>query len=394
MPVSRSNRKRCGQCGADVTFAERTRAADGTYRCAPCAATAVDPPIGGPKRLASIDAPDPAAEVDVPPVDDAPTMATIRTAPRRRSSPSAVPWIVGGLVAAGVVVAACVVVIRSNDGPRRATAAGDATVPAGPDSPSPTPASPTGALITLARSASFTRSSDYARLCREADQVTSTLRLDLIGEDSAYRGLSRRSKARRDLLALYVRVRGHCDASAVPDVDEAVRHVIALGDADLIGEGSAIQATASNDAAALALLGVWCRAAGLPGAFDRYERLSRPGGSAGDSAPQAVDGCSDAVMHVLAAIVSARGQARAQDRVDRNRADNAGETSAWRSAMRNEEANLDLLLLTVGAADPTKAAAIRSEATSSTVTDDSALRAHEDYLQGQVDALHWLVSHP
>jgi hypothetical protein len=416
MPVSRFNQKFCSRCRADITFAKRTRGEDGLYLCAACtsaasAAWAADleqllPPGTHPQQ----------SEVFTPPsiYVSASTSSKASSLARPRRSNATAFWVAGGIIAVAIAITASVLVFGKSDRPAGVLGPQAVVIASAADAGSPAPANPTpsdtsdaapikspvAAVVTLTRTAAYKASADYVQVCTDADRITSTLRIDLLGEDSAYRGLSRRSKARRDLLALFVRVRGHCDGSAVTDVDGSVRHVLAEGDVDLAGEDSAMQAIYLNDRTALRLLGLWCQMAGSPGLnlsseYDRRERVARDGGSAGISAPQAIDAYSEAAMHVLAAILSARGSEGAANAYVRDVMTAAvGETSAWRSAMRNEEANLNLFLLLIDAGDHAKASQIRSSLTTAAVGEDSALRSQEDDLQGQVDALDWLIAHP
>jgi hypothetical protein len=62
--------------------------------------------------------------------------------------------------------------------------------------------------------------------------------------------------------------------------------------------------------------------------------------------------------------------------------------------MRNENGSMRLLLLLVSQEDPVAAAKIQSDADTSVIGDDSALRAQDAYHQGKIAALHWLVCHP
>jgi hypothetical protein len=62
--------------------------------------------------------------------------------------------------------------------------------------------------------------------------------------------------------------------------------------------------------------------------------------------------------------------------------------------MRNNEANMDMLLALLSRQDAQNAAQIKRTAASNTLTEDSALRAQSEYRQGVVDALTALIGSP
>jgi len=243
----------------------------------------------------------------------------------------------------------------------------------------------------------FLKSDEFAGWKSKADSTVSELNIDLIGEDSVYRGLSKRSKASRNLLGLYVKAEGHLLGN---NVDVSVDRVLSAADTDLITEDSAIRAIYENDKVFFQVLGPWCavmdgKNGSLQSTFDTQSRAATLAGIGDDSAIRAIDSYSEASMQVLRAIVTAQGLGAKADAIISNvQTQNIGDDSAWRVAMRNEEGNMRLLLMIVSQEDPATAAKIGADAQALTIGDDSALRAQEAYLQGKIDALHWLVSHP
>ena len=241
------------------------------------------------------------------------------------------------------------------------------------------------------------KSSQFAEWKRTADSIVSNLSIDLIGEDSAYRGMSKRAKAARNLLALYVKAEGHLQGT---NIDASVDRVLSSADTNLIGEDSAIRDLYENDRAFFQLLGPWCTAldgnhTALRQAFETHDRAATLQGIGDDSAVRAIDTYSEASMRIICAIVTEEGLgSKADGIVSDVQMHNIGDDSAWRSAMRNEDGSMRLLLLLVGQEDPATASRIQAEETREVSGDDSALRAQDAYLQGKVDALHWLVSHP
>jgi multidrug efflux pump subunit AcrA (membrane-fusion protein) len=243
----------------------------------------------------------------------------------------------------------------------------------------------------------FLKSDQFADWKRQADNTVSELSTDLIGEDSAYRGLSKRAKASRNLLGLYVKAEGHLLGS---NVDSSVDRLLSAADTNLITEDSAIRAIYENDRAFLQVLEPLCvvmdgKSATLQHAFDTESRSATLDGIGDDSAIRAIDSYSKASMQVLLAIVSAQGLGSKADAIVSDvRMQNVGDDSAWRVAMRNENGSMRLLLLLVSQEDPVAAAKIQSDADTSVIGDDSALRAQDAYHQGKIAALHWLVCHP
>jgi hypothetical protein len=240
----------------------------------------------------------------------------------------------------------------------------------------------------------FARSSEHANLQSAAKSVVTGLQTDLIGEDSAYRSISARAKATRALFAILVKLQGHLSGSNVNDrVDQIVNAV----DRDLIGEDSAIRATHANDEASLKLLGVWCDILSkdfpsLPTEFDKIAAGADRDTAGDDSAVRAVDAYSSAVMGALRLISSSICGPDGPDSVIRDvSVAQIGEDSAWRSAMKNCDGSMQLLLLILDHDGGDQAKPIRSETISAVVDDDSALRVQSQYRQGIVDAVAALI---
>ena len=129
--------------------------------------------------------------------------------------------------------------------------------------------------------------------------------------------------------------------------------------------------------------------------FENQNSSATVTGIGDDSAPRAIDSYSGASMLVLQALMGSQGMAPQADAITSDvQLQNTSDDSAWRVAMHNEDGNMRLLLLLVAREDPAAAATMQSQVTTTTAGDDSALRVQAAYLQGKVDALHWLVAHP
>jgi hypothetical protein len=241
------------------------------------------------------------------------------------------------------------------------------------------------------------KSDQFADWKRSADSIVSDLDIQLIGEDSVYRGMSKRAKAARNLLALCVKAEARIRGA---NVDASVDRVLSSVDIDLIGEDSAIRDLYKNDMAFFHLLGPWCLALDgnktvLRRIYQSQESSTSLQGLGDDSAVRAIASYSEASMQVLRAIASEQGLGSKADAIVADvQTSNVSDDSAWRVAMRNEDGNMRLLLSLVAREDPVAAAKIQTDQSTATIGDDSALRAQEAYLQGKVDALHWLVYHP
>lgn len=243
----------------------------------------------------------------------------------------------------------------------------------------------------------FRTSHQYRSIRNAARDIVSTLRIDMIGEDSAYRSISRRASANCALLALYVKLQGFL---ADEDVSKQVDFVTDAFDTDMIGEDSAIRAVYKKDRCFLKLLGVWCdlldkQSPGIAAGFEADQQRADLALAGDDSAPRAIAAYSSAVLRVLSRIASSKGKATKASAIEAKLLrDNIGEDSAYRSVMRNAKANLDLTLAMIDHDSDPAIRQIRSRAIINTVTDDSALRAQSEYRQGMVDALNWLIDHP
>jgi hypothetical protein len=240
----------------------------------------------------------------------------------------------------------------------------------------------------------FARSTEHTELQSRAKSIVNGLQTDLIGEDSAYRSISARAKATRELFAVLIRLQGQLSGS---NVNEQVDQIVNSVDRDLIGEDSAIRATYANDQASLKLLGVWCSILSrdfpsLPAESDKVEATADRDTAGDDSAIRAIDAYSSAMMNALRLIASSICGAEGPDAVmtDVSIAQ-IGEDSAWRSAMKNCDGSMKLLLLILDHDGGDQSKRIRDEAFTEAIDDDSALRVQSQYRQGMVDAVAALI---
>jgi hypothetical protein len=385
MALSPSNKKMCSKCGADVTFARRVLDPKGRYLCLNCAkATAAKAPVAPEDDLELLTRLEPAAQTPARAVAVAkPSMVRPKKEKRRVSRSTEINrWVAGGVAIIVILIVAFFLVNkRPWDEQNRLQIL----------------SMKNGADALLTARVLFLKSDEFAGWRRQADDIVTTLNTELIGEDSVYRGLSKRTKASRNLLGLYVKAEGHLLST---NVDASVDRILSNADSDLITEDSAIRAIDENDQAFFKMLGPLCmvldgKNSTLKSTFDTQSHAAVLAGIGDDSAIRAIDSYSDASMQVLRAIVSAQGLASKADGIISDvQTQNIGEDSAWRSAMRNENGSMRLLLLMVSQEDPATAASIQSTADTAIIGDDSALRAQEAYDQGKVDALRWMVGHP
>ena len=235
----------------------------------------------------------------------------------------------------------------------------------------------------------FARSAEHAALQSKAESIVAALRTELAGEDSAYRSISERARAARDLFAVLVKLQGQLSGS---NVDDKVDQISAAVDRELIGEDSAIRATYINDRASLDLLGVWCSILSknfpsLPAAFDKVQSEAVLAEAGDDSAIRAIDAYSAGILDALRLITSSICGAQGPDAVMSAIATaQIGEDSAWRSSMHNCDGSMKMLLLLLDHDGSDEAKRIRSEAFAEAVDDDSAVRVQSQYRQGIVDA--------
>ena len=241
------------------------------------------------------------------------------------------------------------------------------------------------------------RSDAMNTLKRQSDEVVADLTISLAGEDSAYRGMSKRSKAARQLLALYTKAEGQLAGTDVSaDVDQFER----AADVDVAGEDSAIRALYENDRGFLNELGPLCRllSSSHPEAAKTFdsEHSKVSINTAGDhSAPRAIMECTGASMHVLAAIDSTRGSGMQSEAIVSSiDTSNIAEDSAWRATMRSQEGCSRVLLDLIAQESPQVASRIQGEMASGVIGEDSAFRAIETNQQATIDALHWLIQNP
>jgi hypothetical protein len=191
-----------------------------------------------------------------------------------------------------------------------------------------------------------------------------------------------------------VKLQGQLSGS---NVDEKVDQILTSVDRDLIGEDSAIRATYTNDQTSVKLLGIWCSVLSkgfpsLPAAFDKVQADADLATAGDDSAIRAIDSYSSAQMNALRLITSSICGPRGPDGViaDISIAQ-IGEDSAWRSATRNCEGSMKMLLLLLDHDGSDKAKSIRNETFIAAVDDDSTLRVQSQYRQGMVDVLTAMI---
>ncbi len=242
----------------------------------------------------------------------------------------------------------------------------------------------------------FHASPQCATLRHQADDIVRTLSSTIAAEDSAYRSIDERCAAARDLLAIYVRVRGAVDGV---EVGREVNRIIADATVDAVGDESAIRSIYRHDEAFLHLLGTWGKVLAVqnPRISADYARISSEvtlSLAGDDSAIRAISRYSGASTKMLQVVVAAEGHdVAASAIVSSANSDNALDTSAWQVAMRNCEANMDLLLTMFPEEHEVDSKRIRASAADATLADDSALRAQSQYMQGIVEALHSLISY-
>lgn len=241
----------------------------------------------------------------------------------------------------------------------------------------------------------FLQSAEYRSLQARANEVYSDLKIGLIGEDSAYRGISRRARASRDLLAIAVQVKARLSGM---NLNNKVADSLRASDVDLIGEDSAIRSTYKCDEATFELLGVWCEVFSKQEAKARQvfldEKLRLLREMAGDnSAPRAISAYTEGCMNVLKEIASLEGFGTAANGViTQISLRNVSEDSAWRASMRNTQGTMELALILLNRDSDPEVKKLRAEITSSAVTDDSALRAQDLYRQGFIEAMRMMIA--
>lgn len=245
--------------------------------------------------------------------------------------------------------------------------------------------------------AEFLKSSEYAAMRRQADQVVKALASGMVMEDSAYRGIARRTLAQRDLLAIYIKVDARLEGQ---DVSRQVDQIIASSNADHMLENSAVREIYKYDKAVFDLLGPWCsvlntRYPGIAGEYasERSQVLTRLVGQ--NLAPSMSCAYSTGSLGVFRRLLARRGLGtKAANVTTEVTLSNLGDDSAWRIAMNNAEGNMELVLTLLALRDEPAAANIRRDARSAAALDDSALRVQSRYKQGIVDALHLMIQNP
>ena len=247
------------------------------------------------------------------------------------------------------------------------------------------------------RRASFLSSPEFAAYKKTADDIVDSLGNTIITENSAYRSMSERSEAARDLLAVYIQIQGKLNDQ---DVTLDVLRLKNEAASRMIAENSAIRAIYKHDESFLELLGVWCqvlekRDPRLHKAFLEESTAIQLQVFSDDSAVRAISGYCGAAMNVLVLIDSELGHgAEANSIVSSATLPNITEDSAWRVAMRNTEAEMNLILLMIPPNRKVEADRIRRSVELDNLGNDSALLHHSRCEQGIVDALHELISNP
>jgi hypothetical protein len=246
----------------------------------------------------------------------------------------------------------------------------------------------------------FRHTPAYQSLKAESDRIVQSLHVDLIAEDSAYRGISRRTLAARDLLSVYIRVSTLANQSLLPEI----QRIITSSDTDLIGESSAIRAAWHGDEAVFSLLCLWGKAmeASTPGiatkvgAIESDVKTSLIGD---DSAPRTIAADIQGSYKVLAEIAGTNGWGdEAQKIIAARRIDRISDDSAWQDAAGNADAMFRMTLLFAehhpSAATRQRARSIESAVRAAMIGEDSALRAQSHQWDGFIDVLHLLIVDP
>ncbi len=254
------------------------------------------------------------------------------------------------------------------------------------------------ALAEAARQAkivSFKQSADYAKYKQEADNIQSELDTSMIGEDSAWRGMSKQTRAATKMLGVWVEVDARLHDM---NMDANVQQIIRDMDIQSVGEDSAIRALATNEEGFGKMLGVWVdvlskEAPALKGSYmnRRLQMLRSLVGE--DSAHRDEQARSEANLDILAMIVTSKGfGAGARDITSDVKLHAVGEKGAQGAAMWNVEGSMNLLLTLLSPIDHDEAASIRRSIHLSVDSDDSILRTHEGYKKGITRALHALIN--
>ncbi len=242
--------------------------------------------------------------------------------------------------------------------------------------------------------AAVRKSAAYAELRDRADGIVRDFHSGQIGEDSAYRAMSRAAGAQRDLLAVFVTLEGMLNEN---DVSSSVNSAISASDRALIGEDSAIREVYKKDSASFELLGVWARVLDrrYPGLLQSYEERRRSVTSAmigEDSAPRAIEHYTAGNMMMLG-LISTRlyPGVGGDDIASKALRDNIGEDSTWRASMRESNASARILLLLLQQSNPEAANRLRKGLIADTADEDSALRDHARSQETAVEALYQLI---
>lgn len=246
-------------------------------------------------------------------------------------------------------------------------------------------------------SRSIKATKDYIAMKAEADNIVRSLNTDLLGEDSAWRGISRRSSAAAHLLGIYVKLQGRHYGV---DVDKEVDDALAENETAMIGEDSALRAIYKHDEAFMKILGLWCKlldpeTRGIYKNCLKIESDVLQSMISEDSAYRAQSIYARANMQILQLLAATRGDhEETQTIVADATTGSIGDDSAVRDAMRFTKASMELALLILEQSDSDSARQIRHASVMNTVSDDSAIRAHEEYKQGMVDVIRKLIDWP
>jgi len=242
----------------------------------------------------------------------------------------------------------------------------------------------------------FRQTPAYAELRDAAAKRSESLATDLIGEDSAYRGISKCDTAARDLLAIFIKVESHGDPQVASEIDS----MEATANIQIASEDSAIRAAAENDEAFFDLVGVWCKFLnakfpGLQDAFDDERNSVTTLTASDDSAPRACSAYSHSSVNLLSKIVTRMGYGDAAKTIATGiDEEDIAADSAYQEATASSKGVLQLLLVLLKSRDDAAGRRIDDWATEQAIADDSTLQERQTYLQATVDALEALVAEP
>jgi hypothetical protein len=242
------------------------------------------------------------------------------------------------------------------------------------------------ARMTLVR-----HTAEFQALKQRADAIVRDLQVAQSTEDSAYRGMSRRSEALGDLLAVYLRLRG---LATDVDVEKPIRDIEKKDAIGMAGETSAIRATYRRQLVVMQLVGLWAKVNGDPTAIALVQAAQVAANdqlSGDDSAIRAIYQYTRAAMNSVAALATGLNlgpEARAI--VSQVESATVGDDSAWRGASESARGMKDLLLLVSGL-PPSDQMHIRRGVDRRLAGEDSALRAYVSQLDGCIEVLKAMI---